>query len=112
MALLADGAHMATMSVRLGLAAGAYWLARRHASGRLQLRLRQVRRSGRLTSPFCLGVTRCAVAVESIQRIVTPVASNMATALLIACIGLGGQLVSARILRDDSHDMTRPLPRP
>src|SRR5206468_2912964 len=35
MALLADGAHMATHVGALGLAAGAYWLARRHAgSGR------------------------------------------------------------------------------
>src|SRR5438874_8854731 len=31
MALLADGAHMATHVGALGLAAGAYWLARRHA---------------------------------------------------------------------------------
>src|SRR6187431_2714874 len=35
MALLADGAHMATHVGALGLAAGAYWLARRHSgSGR------------------------------------------------------------------------------
>ena len=31
MALLADGVHMATHVGALGLAAGAYWLARRHA---------------------------------------------------------------------------------
>ena len=31
MALLADGIHMATHVGALGLAAGAYWLARRHA---------------------------------------------------------------------------------
>src|SRR5579864_2475249 len=32
MALLADGVHMATHVGALGLAAGAYWLARRHAA--------------------------------------------------------------------------------
>ncbi|MDE1939562.1 MAG: cation transporter, partial [Alphaproteobacteria bacterium] len=32
MALLADGVHMATHVGALGLAAGAYWLARRHAN--------------------------------------------------------------------------------
>src|SRR5256885_10475240 len=39
MALLADGVHMATHVGALGLAAGAYWLARRH-SGNLPLTLR------------------------------------------------------------------------
>ena len=41
MALLADGVHMATHVGALGLAAGAYWLARRHAGQRaLQLSAR------------------------------------------------------------------------
>jgi len=51
-----------------------------------------------------LGVTALAVAVESVQRIVSPVAVQYGDALLIACIGLAVNLISALILKDDhSH---------
>jgi len=102
MALLADGAHMATHVGALGLAAGAYWLARRHAaSGRFSFGSGKFGDLAAFTSAILLGVTALAVAVESIQRIVTPVAVQYGDALLIACIGLVVNLVSALILRDD-----------
>ncbi|HEX4634617.1 MAG TPA: CDF family Co(II)/Ni(II) efflux transporter DmeF [Rhizomicrobium sp.] len=101
MALLADGAHMATHVGALGLAAGAYWLARRHAtSGRFSFGSGKFGDLAAFASAIVLGITALAVAAESLQRIVTPVAVQFGDALLIACIGLVVNLVSALILKD------------
>jgi cation diffusion facilitator family transporter len=106
MALLADGAHMATHVGALGLAAGAYWLARRHSgSGRFTFGSGKFGDLAAFASAIVLGITALAVAVESVQRIVTPAAVQYGDALLIACIGLGVNLVSALILKDNhAHD--------
>jgi cation diffusion facilitator family transporter len=105
MALLADGAHMATHVGALGLAAGAYWLARRHAgSGRFTFGSGKFGDLAAFSSAIILGVTALAVAVESIQRIVNPAAVQYGNALLIACIGLAVNLISALILKGNhSH---------
>src|SRR5579859_1248533 len=107
MALLADGAHMATHVGALGLAAGAYWLARRHAaSGRFSFGSGKFGDLAAFSSAIILGLTALAVAVESIERIITPAAVRYGDALLIACIGLVVNLVSALILKDshNGHD--------
>ncbi len=104
MALLADGAHMATHVGALGLAAGAYWLARRHSgSGRFTFGSGKFGDLAAFASAIILGLTAIAVAVESVQRIVTPAAVQYGDALLIACIGLAVNLISAVILKD-GHD--------
>lgn len=105
MALLADGAHMATHVGALGLAAGAYWLARRHSgSGRFTFGSGKFGDLAAFASAIILGLTAVAVAVESIQRVITPVQVHYGDALLIACIGLAVNLISALILKDDhSH---------
>jgi len=106
MALLADGAHMATHVGALGLAAGAYWLARRHSgSGRFTFGSGKFGDLAAFASAIILGLTAIAVAVESVQRIVTPAAVQYGDALLIACIGLAVNLISALILKDGhAHD--------
>jgi cation diffusion facilitator family transporter len=43
------------------------------------------------------------VAVESIERLINPAMVQYGNALLIACVGLGVNLVSAFILKDDDH---------
>jgi cation diffusion facilitator family transporter len=104
MALLADGAHMATHVGALGLAAGAYWLARRHAgSERFSFGSGKFGDLAAFASAIILGLTALAVAVESVQRIVTPATVAYGDALLIACIGLAVNLISAFILKDDHH---------
>ena len=104
MALLADGAHMATHVGALGLAAGAYWLARRHSgSGRFTFGSGKFGDLAAFSSAIILGITALVVAIESIERIVTPSAVAYGDALLIACIGLAVNLISALILKD-SHD--------
>ena len=106
MALLADGAHMATHVGALGLAAGAYWLARRHSgSGRFTFGSGKFGDLAAFASAIILGLTAIAVAVESVQRMVTPAQVQYGDALLIACIGLVVNLISAVILKDGhSHD--------
>jgi len=92
MALLADGA-------------GAYWLARRHSvSGRFTFGSGKFGDLAAFASAIILGITALAVAVESVQRIVSPAAVAYGDALLIACIGLGVNLVSALILKDSHSD--------
>jgi cation diffusion facilitator family transporter len=104
MALLADGAHMATHVGALGLAAGAYWLARRHAgSERFSFGSGKFGDLAAFASAIILGLTALAVAVESVQRVITPAAVAYGDALLIACIGLAVNLISAFILKDDHH---------
>jgi cation diffusion facilitator family transporter len=105
MALLADGVHMATHVGALGLAAGAYWLARRHAANtRFTFGSGKFGDLAAFSSAIILGLTAVAVAVESFQRILSPASVQYGDALLIAVIGLMVNLVSAFILKDNhSH---------
>ena len=106
MALLADGFHMATHVGALGLAAGAYWLARRH-----QKNTRFTFGSGKFgdlaafTSAVILGLISIVIAFESAQRLFAPVTVDYRSALGIAALGLMVNLGSALILKDShSHD--------
>ncbi len=105
MALLADGVHMATHVGALGLAAGAYWLARRHAgNARFTFGSGKFGDLAAFASAIILGITAIAVAVESFQRLIAPADIRYGSALLVAAIGLGVNLISALILKDDhSH---------
>ena len=106
MALLADGIHMATHVGALGLAAGAYWLARRHAgNARFSFGSGKFGDLAAFTSAIILGITAVAIAVESVSRLINPAKIAYGDALLIAVIGLIVNLISAFILKDDhSHD--------
>jgi len=104
MALLADGVHMATHVGALGLAAGAYWLARRHAGNtRFTFGSGKFGDLAAFSSAIILGITALAVALESVQRLLSPASVRYGDALLIAAIGLGVNLISALILKDDDH---------
>src|SRR5580698_1646121 len=104
MALLADGVHMATHVGALGLAAGAYWLARRHAANaRFSFGSGKFGDLAAFSSAIVLGLTAVVVAIESLERIITPAAVQYGDALLIACIGLAVNLISALILKDSHH---------
>jgi cation diffusion facilitator family transporter len=103
MALLADGIHMATHVGALGLAALAYWLARRHTgSARFSFGSGKFGDLAAFASALLLGATAIAVAVESVGRLFAPASVAYGDALLVAVIGLGVNIVSAFILKD-SH---------
>jgi len=116
MALIADGVHMATHVGALGLAAGAYWLARRHASdSRFTFGSGKFGDLAAFASAIVLGMVAIGVAIESFQRLLSPVAVDYRNAALIAGIGLAVNLVCAWILggghdhghahdHDDDHD--------
>jgi cation diffusion facilitator family transporter len=104
MALLADGFHMATHVGALGLAAGAYWLARRHAQDtRFTFGSGKFGDLAAFASAIVLGVIALGVAWESVTRLLAPVAVNYRDALGIAALGLAVNLVSALVLRDEHH---------
>jgi cation diffusion facilitator family transporter len=104
MALLADGIHMATHVGALGLAAGAYWLARRHAGDqRFTFGSGKFGDLAAFASAIALGIAGLGVAVESIGRLVSPVSVQFGDAFLIAVVGLVVNLICALILRDP-HD--------
>ena len=104
MALLADGIHMATHVGALGLAAMAYWLARRHANDR-----RFSFGSGKFgdlaafASAIVLGLLSVGVASESARRFFAPVSVQYSEALVIAVIGLLVNIASAAILHEPHH---------
>jgi cation diffusion facilitator family transporter len=104
MALLADGIHMATHVAAMGLAAAAYWLARRHArNARFSFGSGKFGDLAAFSSAIILGLAGLGVGFESVTRLLAPSAINYADALFIAGIGLGVNLVSAFLLKD-SHE--------
>jgi cation diffusion facilitator family transporter len=99
MALLADGVHMATHVGALGLAAGAYWLARRHAGNtRFTFGSGKFGDLAAFSSAIVLAVAGLGVAIESIERLLAPVAVDYRDALMIAGVGLAVNVICAFIL--------------
>jgi cation diffusion facilitator family transporter len=109
MALLADGVHMATHVGALGLAAGAYFLARRHAEDtRFTFGSGKFGDLAAFASAIILGLLSLGVAVESIHRLFAPAPVRYAEALPIAVLGLLINIVSALILQSGhGHDHHR-----
>src|ERR1051325_10754833 len=105
MALLADGVHMATHVGALGLAAGAYWLARRNVeNARFTFGSGKFGDLAAFASAVVLGMIALGVAAESIGRFFVSIAIDYGSALPIAGVGLCVNLASAFILRDRHHD--------
>ncbi len=99
MALLADGWHMGTHAAAIGVAALAYALARRWAGdNRFSLGPWKVEVLGAYSSALLLGVVSLAIAVESLLRLISPRAVDYVPSLWVAVIGLGVNLVCARLL--------------
>src|SRR5579871_6462809 len=86
------------------LAAGAYWLARRHASdSRFTFGSGKFGDLAAFTSAIVLGLIAIGVAIESGERLLHPIAVNYREALFIAALGFAINVICALILRD-SHD--------
>ena len=99
MALIADGVHMATHVGALGLAAGAYWLARRHASdSRFTFGSGKFGDLAAFASAIVLGIAGFGVAFESVERLLSPIAVDYRDAAFIAALGLAVNLVCAYVL--------------
>jgi cation diffusion facilitator family transporter len=104
MALLADGWHMATHAAALGIAATAYLFARRHArNSRFAFGTGKFGDLAAFSSAVILGLIAVEIAYESVVRLFSPVPIAYGEAIAVAVLGLGVNLVSAWLLRDD-HD--------
>ena len=100
MALLADGWHMGTHAIALGITAFAYYYARRHAnSPRYSFGTGKVGVLGGFTSAVVLAVIAFLMAVESIKRIMFPVEIKFNEAIVVAVVGLLVNIFSAFLLQ-------------
>ena len=104
MALLADGLHMASHTVALGLAVLAYVYCRRHAGdSRFVFGTGKVNSLGGYTSALLLAGFALYMAVESVTRFVEPVPIAFDAAIMVAVIGLIVNGVSVLILDVRHH---------
>lgn len=107
MALLADGWHMGTHVLALGVAFFAYAYARKHAkdpeyvfgTGKISV-------LGGFASAVMLGFAAILICFESVERFFSPTQIRFDEAMLVAVIGLIVNLVSAVMLHEghDHHD--------
>jgi cation diffusion facilitator family transporter len=111
MALLADGWHMGTHAIALGVAAVAYALARRHARDtRFSFGTWKIEVLGSFASALVLGLVALGIVAESLLRLWRAEPIDVASALWVAGIGLVVNLLSAWLLHGaeggghDHHD--------
>ena len=117
MAVLADGWHMSSHTLALGLSAFAYAFARRHAGhGRYTFGTWKIEVLGGYTSAiFLLGIAAL-MTFQSLERLMKPQTIHYDEAIAIAVVGLAVNLLCAWWLRgnhdhahghDHSHDHGR-----
>ena len=104
MALVADGLHMSTHAAALIIAATAYAFARRRANdSRFTFGTGKFGDLAGFTSAIVLAMIALLIAWESLERFFNPVPIAFREAIPIAALGLGVNLISAWLLRND-HD--------
>ena len=111
MALLADGLHMGSHAVALGINAFAYVYARRHAhSERYSFGTGKVNTLGGYTGAILLAVFAAMMAWESVLRLIDPVSIAFNSAIFVAVLGLLVNGASVFILGvDHSHEHEHDL---
>lgn len=105
MALLADGWHMSSHALAIGLSAFAYAMARRHAGDpRFAFGTWKIEILGGFTSAlFLLGIAAWMV-FASVERILAPRPIHYVEAIVVALVGLGVNVLCAFILGHAHYD--------
>ena len=104
MAVLADGWHMSSHALALGLSVFAYGFARRHAhSARFTFGTWKIEILGGYTSAILLLGVAALMVFQSIERLLAPQAIHYNQAIAIAIVGLAVNILCAWWLRDN-HD--------
>jgi cation diffusion facilitator family transporter len=104
MALLADGWHMSSHVVALGLALFAYVMARKLAhDGRFSFGVWKIEVLGAYTSAILLLLVAVTMFYQSAARLIAPVAIHYNEAITLAIIGLLVNLMCAWWLKDGHH---------
>src|SRR5687768_1664178 len=106
MAVLADGWHMSSHALALGLAAFAYSFARRHAGNRrYAFGTWKVEVLGGYTSALLLLGIAALMTWQSVERLLRPQSIQYTEAIVIAIVGLAVNLICAWWLRGThSHE--------
>jgi len=105
MALLADGLHMASHALALGIAMMAYVFARRMAGdARLSFGTGKINSLGGFTGALLLLIFAAGMTWESVIRLMTPTKIDFNDAIFVAVIGLIVNIVSAVVLIGGGHD--------
>ncbi len=101
-ALIADGLHMSTHAGALLIAALAYTYSRRYVNDdRLTFGTGKFGDLAAFTSAIALAMIALLIGYESMDRFVNPVSIAFNQAIPIAVVGLGVNLLSAFLLRND-----------
>ena len=114
MALVADGWHMCTHAGALAIAALAYRYARKHAhDARFSFGTGKLGELAGYSSALILALVALLIGYKSIARLLHPVSIGFDEAIVIAGIGLGVNLASAWLLREEhehehEHDGGHP----
>jgi cation diffusion facilitator family transporter len=104
MALIADGLHMSTHAGALLIAAFAYTYARRHAQDeRFSFGTGKLGDLAAFSSAIVLAMIAALIGYESVLRFFHPVPIHFTQAIPIAVVGLGVNVLSAWLLRDEHH---------
>lgn len=104
MALIADGLHMSTHAAALLIAALAYSYARRHArDDRFAFGTGKLGDLAAFTSAIVLAMIAILIGYESVGRLMHPTVIAFGEAIPIAALGLGVNLLSAWLLRNEPH---------
>lgn len=99
MALLADGWHMSSHALALGVSAGAYALARRHARDpRFAFGTWKIEVLGGYTSAVLLLGVAAYMGIESMSRLIEPQPIRFDEAIPVAVLGLAVNVASAWLL--------------
>jgi cation diffusion facilitator family transporter len=104
MALTADGWHMGTHAAAFSITLFAYHYARKHAKNpRFSFGTGKVSVLGGFASAVALGVVALLMAAESLHRIIEPRDIRFNEAIIVACVGLVVNLLSAFLLKGEHH---------
>jgi len=104
MALLADGFHMSSHAIAIGLSVAAYAAARRHAGdSRYAFGTWKIEILGGFASAIFLLVVVALMVYGSVERLLKPEPIHYPEAMVVAVLGLAVNLVCAFILGDAHH---------
>lgn len=102
MALLADGYHMSSHVLALGLSWAAYVLARKYSnSDKCTFKREKLLALSGFSSAIILQIIAVVMAIESFQRLIDPLPIKFSEAIFVAIIGLVVNVLSAVFLHHD-----------
>ncbi|MDM0112215.1 CDF family Co(II)/Ni(II) efflux transporter DmeF [Variovorax sp. J22R133] len=104
MALLADGWHMSSHALALGLSVVAYVAARRYATdSRFAFGTWKIEILGGYTSAILLALVAALMLFQSVERLIVPADIHYDEAIAIGIVGLAVNLACAWLLRGGRH---------